>query len=158
LRLWLSPHRPGRCHLPRPPNTATTVVRFCTSAIEIVIGTEIAIGMADAIEATPIGIDHIIDPTVTISPMVILTISPTAIMGTPTITAGQASASSSDSKWGIRREETVHCRAKTPSSSNWQTRLRLLPNTMTGQKTIFESLVALWRGATTSQESSLVNG
>ena len=100
MRLWLSPHRPGRCHLPRPPNTATTVVRFCTSAIEIVIGTEIAIGMADAIEATPIGIDHIIDPTVTISPMAILTISPTAIMGTPTITAGQASASSSDSKWG----------------------------------------------------------
>jgi hypothetical protein len=79
---------------------ATQVPRFCTSAIEIVIGTEIAIGMVAAIEATPIGIDHIIDPTVTISPMAILTISPTAIMGIPTITAGQASASSSDSKWG----------------------------------------------------------
>ena len=57
--------------------------------------------MAAAIEATPIGINHIIDPTVTISPMAILTISPTAaIMGILTITAGQASTSSSDSKWG----------------------------------------------------------
>jgi hypothetical protein len=93
LRLWLSPHRPGRRHLPRSPNMATQVPRFCMSAIEIVIGTEIAIGMAAAIEATPMGIDHIIDPTVTISP--------TAIMGIPTITAGQASASSSDSKWGM---------------------------------------------------------
>jgi hypothetical protein len=80
---------------------ATQVPRFYTSAIEIVIGGEVVIGMAAAIEATPMGIDHIIDRTVTISPTAILTISPTAIMGIPTITAGQASASSSDSNWGM---------------------------------------------------------